>query len=91
MTTTYQEEIPGVTTPEEEDEIIEVDIPEEEDENMEITGVDQNISYPGLNHTTGANNSMPGNPPGPIPTNDNNTPKVETFDKSNGEEDNTGN
>ena len=48
--------------------------------------MDQNTEYPGVNHTIGANNSMPGNPPGLIPTNGNNTPKVETFDESNAEE-----
>ena len=78
-----QEEITGVTTSEE--EIPEVDIPEEEDENAEITGVDQNTEDPGVNHTKGGKNAMHGNPPGPIPTKDKNTPKVETVDKSNSE------
>ena len=65
-----------------------MDIPEEEDLDADITGVDQNAEDPGVNHTTGANNAMPGNPPGPIPTNDKNTPKVDTVDdKYNIEED----
>ena len=79
-------EIPGETTPEEE-EIPEVGITEEEDENMENTGVYQNTEDLWVNHTTGANNAMPGNPPGPIPINDNNTPKVEMVKKSNAGED----
>ena len=41
METPYQEEFPGVATPEEEEEIPEVDIPEEEDEDPEIKGVDK--------------------------------------------------
>ena len=60
--------------------------------NREITGVNQNTEGPGVNHTTGENNATPGNPPGPIPTNDNNTPEVETVnDDSNTEEDETEN
>ena len=55
-------------------------IPEEEDNNTEVTEVDENTEDPGLNHTTWGNNTVPGNPPGPIPTNDNNTPKVGTVD-----------
>ena len=66
-------------------------IPEEEDENTEITGVDQNTDNPGLNHTIGASNAMPENPPDPTPTNYNNTPKVETVDESDTEEDETEN
>ena len=53
--------------------------------------MDQNTEDPGVNHTTVANNAMLGNPPGPIPTNDNNTPKVETVDESDAEEDETEN
>ena len=68
-----------------------MDILEEEDKNTEITGVDQNTEDPGVNHTTGENNSMPGNNPGPIPTNDNNTPKVETVGESDTEEEETEN
>ena len=68
-----------------------MEIPEEEDENTEIIGVDQNTEYPGLNHTTGENNAIHGNPPGPIPTNDNNMPKVETFDDSDAENNETEN
>ena len=83
----YQEEIPGVTTQEEEEEITEMDMTEEEDENTEITGVDQNTEDPGVNHTTGANNAIHGSPPGPTPTNDISTHKVETVNKSNTEED----
>ena len=67
-----------------------MDIPEEEYVNTEIIEVDQNTEDPGVNHITGANNSMPGNPTWPIPTNDNNTPKVDTVDdESNKEEDKT--
>ena len=67
-------------------------IPEEEDNNTEVTEVDENTEDPGLNHTTWGNNTVPGNPPGPIPTNDKNTPKVETVnDESNAEEDETEN
>ena len=77
-----QEEIPGVKTPEEEEEITEMEIPEEEDENIEIKGVDQNTEYSGVN----LNNAMPGNPPETTPTNNNNTPKVETVDESDAEE-----
>ena len=89
VATPDQEEIPGVTTPEEEEEIQEVDILEEEDENTEITGVDQNIEDPGVNHTTGTNNAMPENPTGPIPTKNINMPKVETVDESDAEEEET--
>ena len=60
-----------------------MEIPEEEDYNTEISGVDQNTEYPRVN----ANNAMPGNPPEPTPINNNNTPKVETVDESNTEED----
>ena len=42
--------------------------------------MDQNIEYPEVNYTTEANKAMPGNPPGSIPTNHKNTPKVETVD-----------
>ena len=92
VTTPYQEEIPGMATPEEEEEIPEVDIPEEEDEYTDITGVYQNTEYPGVNHTTGSNNAIPGNPPWPINTNNNNTTKVDTVDdKSDTEEEKTKN
>ena len=88
--TSDQEEIPGVATLEEEEEIPEEDIPEEEDQDTDIIGVDQNTKDPGVNHTTGANNVVPGNPPGPIPTNNNNTYKVETVNnESDTEEDET--
>ena len=80
MATPEQEEIPGVKTPEEEEKISELDIPEEEDEETVITGVDQDTEDPGVNHPTGSNNTMPGNPLGFIPTNNNNTPKVDTAD-----------
>ena len=63
-----------------------MDIPEEEDVNTEIIEVDQNTEDTGVNHITGANNSMPGNPTWPIPTNDNNTPKVDTVDESDAKE-----
>ena len=72
-------------TPEEEVEITEVDIPEEEDDNTEITRVYQNTEYPGVNHITGANNTMPENPPEPTSTKDNNTLKVETVKDSDAE------
>ena len=42
--------------------------------------MDQDTEYPGMNQLTGANNAMPGDPPGHIPTNDNKTPKVKTVD-----------
>ena len=74
----YQEEILGVKTPEQEEAITETEISEEEDKNTEITGVDQNTEYTGVNE----NNAMPGNRPYPTPTNDKNTPKVETVDES---------
>ena len=80
VTAPDQEEMLGLETPEEEEETTEVDIPEEEDEDTKITWVDQNIEYPEVNYTTEANKAMPGNPPGPIPTNHKNTPKVETVD-----------
>ena len=61
-------------------------IPEEEDEDTYIIGVDQNTKDPGVNHTTGANNAIYGNPTGRILTNNKNMPKVETVDnKSNTE------
>ena len=67
-------------------------IPEEEDEDTYIIGVDQNTKDPGVNHTTGANNAIYGNPTGRILTNKQNMPKVETVDnKSNTEEDETEN
>ena len=45
-----------------------------------------------MNLPTGENNAMPGNYPGPIPTNDNNTPNVDTVkDKYDTEEDETEN
>ena len=67
-------------------------IPEEEDEDTYIIGVDQNTKDPGVNHTTGANNAIYGNPTGRILTNNKNMPKVETVDnKSNTEEDETEN
>ena len=79
-------------TPEEEEEIPEADIPEEEDEDTEITGVNKNTEDSGVNHTKDSKNAMPGNPPGPISTNDNNTPKVETVnDESDTVEDETEN
>ena len=68
-----------------------MNIPEEEDENTEIIGVYQNTEDPLVNHTTGANNTMPGNPQYPTPTNDNNTPKLEMVDKYDSEEDDTEN
>ena len=40
--------------------------------------MDKNTEDPGVN----VNNDIPGNPPEPTHTNDNNTPKVETVDKS---------
>ena len=55
-----------------------MDILEEEDEETEITGLDQETEDPGANHPTGENNTIHGNPPGHIPTNNNNAPKVET-------------
>ena len=45
--------------------------------------MDQNTEYPGVN----INNLMPGNPPEPTSTSDNNTPKVDTVDKSDAKED----
>ena len=88
VATPDQEEILGVTTPEEEEEIPEVEIPEEEYEETEIPGVDQDTEDTGVSNPTGANHAMPGNPPGPIPTNDNNMLKVETVDdESDTEED----
>ena len=75
-----------MTKPEEEEKITEVYITEEKDENTEITEVDKNTEYPGVNHTTVANNAMYSNPPEPTPTNDINTPKVETVDESDAEE-----
>ena len=52
--------------------------------------MDQDTEDPGVNHPKGSNNTIPGNSPGPIPTNDNNMPKVETVnDKSDTEEDET--
>ena len=59
-----------------------MEIPEEEDENTEITGVDQNTEDTGVN----TNNAMPGKPPEPTPTNDNNTPKVGVVDESDAKE-----
>ena len=54
--------------------------------------MDQNIEDPGVNHITGSNNAMHGDRPGPIPKNNNNTPKVETVsDNSETEEDKTEN
>ena len=54
--------------------------------------MDQDKEDPGVNQPTGKNNSMPGNSPGLIPKNDNNTPKVETVgDKPDTEEDETEN
>ena len=88
MATPDQEEIPGVATPEEEAKVSELDLPEEEDGETKITGVDQYTEDPGVNHPTGANNAMSENPPGPIPTNNHNTPNVETIvDESDTEED----
>ena len=78
MATLEQEEIQGVATPEDEYDITEVDILEEEYVETNITREDQYTEYPGVNHCTETNNSMPGNPPGHILTNNNNTPKVET-------------
>ena len=60
---------------------------EAEDENTEIIGVDQNTEYPVMNHTTGANNAIPGSPPDPTPTNDNNALKLEMAGESDVEED----
>ena len=69
MTTPYhQEEIPLVTTPEDDEE---------------ITGVVQNTEDPGVS----INNSMPGNPPEPTSTNDNNMPKLEAVGDSDTKED----
>ena len=45
--------------------------------------MDQNTEDPGVN----VNNAMPGNPAEPTPTNDNNTPKVETFNEYYAKED----
>ena len=42
--------------------------------------MDQDTEDPVVNHPIGSNKTMHGNPPGPIPTNDNNMPKVETVD-----------
>ena len=54
--------------------------------------MDQDTEYLEVNHSTGANNAMPRNPPGPIPTNNNNKSKVDTVDdESNNEEDETEN
>ena len=89
ITQDHQEETPGVTTTEEEEEIQEMEIPEDQYENKEITGLDQNIEDPGVNHTTGTNNAMPENPTGPIPTKNINMPKVETVDESDAEEEET--
>ena len=72
-----------MTTTEEEEEIQEMEISEYQDENKEIAVVDQNTEDPGVN----INNAMHGNPPEPTCTNDNNTPKVETADESDVEED----
>ena len=58
-----------------------MEITEEEDENTEITGVDQNIEYPGVNHTTGAKNAMPGSLQDINPTNDNNISTVDMVDE----------
>ena len=73
-----QEEIPGVEPLEEEEEILEVEILEEEDEETEIPGVDQDTEDPVVSNPTAEENAMPGNLTGTIPTNENNTPKVET-------------
>ena len=54
-------------------------IPEEEDYNTEISGVVQKTEYLGLN----SNNAIHGNPQKPTPTNNSNTPKVETVNDSN--------
>ena len=52
--------------------------------------MDQNTEDQGVNHTIGANNAIPGNPPRPIPTDKKSTPKVETVgDESDAEEDET--
>ena len=92
METPDQAGIPGVATLEKEEVIQEVNIPEEEDDYTDITRVDQNIEDPGVNHITGSNNAMHGDRPGPIPKNNNNTPKVETVsDNSETEEDKTEN
>ena len=45
--------------------------------------MDQNTEDPGVN----INNDMPGNPPEPTSTNDKNTPKVDTVNKSDAKED----
>ena len=79
----HQEETPGVTTTEEEEEIQEMEIPEDQNENKEIAGVDQNTEDPGVN----INNAMPGNPPEPTSTNENNMPKAETVDEYDSKED----
>ena len=73
-----QEKIPGVETLGEEEEISEVEIPEEEDEETEIPVVDQDTEDPGVSNPTEEENAMPVKLPGPIPTNDNNTPTVDT-------------
>ena len=71
-----------VTTTEEEGETIDMEIPEEEDENKEIAEVDKKTEDTGVN----INNAMPGNPPEPTHTNDNNMPKAETVDESDAKE-----
>ena len=69
-----------------------MEILEEEYEETKVIGVDQDTEDPGGNHPTGANNAVPGNPTGTIPTNNNNTPKMETIDdNSDTEEDETEN
>ena len=60
-----------------------MEIPEEQDDNKEILGVDHNTE----DQEVSINNAMPGNPPEPTSKNNNNTPKVETVDKSDAEED----
>ena len=55
-----------------------MEIPEEGNEKIEILGVGQDIEDPGVSNPKEEEKSMPGNPPGPIPTNYNNTPEVET-------------
>ena len=78
-----QHEIPGEKTPNHREKIPGVTTTEEEEENKEISGVHQNTENPGVN----INNAMPGNPLEPTSTNDNNTPKLETVDESDAEED----
>ena len=55
-----------------------MEIPEEKYENKNISVVDKNTEDPGVN----INNAMCVNPPEHTSTNNNNTPKVDTFNES---------